>query len=128
MLEYNPLEPAAWILMRQCRQDAGTGNIALRSGEVVGADIASANRDETVFTQPEEFRLDRPNHRSHLSFGAGRHICPGAALARLEANEVLNALLDRLACISPWPDHVYGVVPNGSMDPGPAIPCLIEIA
>jgi cytochrome P450 len=119
--------PPAWVLMRRCTSDTRVGNVAVRSGEVVGAGIASANRDESVFVEPEAFRLDRPNQRSHLSFGAGRHICPGASLARLEAAVVLDTLIDRVAGIRPIPHHVYGLVPNGSIEPVPAIPCLIDV-
>ncbi|MFI5485953.1 cytochrome P450 [Micromonospora echinaurantiaca] len=54
--------------------------------------FGSANRDETVFTDPDTFRLDRhPN--DHLSFGGGVHYCLGARLARLELTAVFTELL-----------------------------------
>lgn len=55
----------------------------------------AANRDPLRFDVPDEFRLDRPDARSHLAFGKGLHFCVGAALARLEARVVLRRLLDR---------------------------------
>ncbi len=55
---------------------------------------ASANRDERVFSEPNRFILDRrPN--SHLSFGAGIHVCLGRPLARLEVAVTLPLLLSR---------------------------------
>ncbi|MAO52569.1 MAG: cytochrome [Pusillimonas sp.] len=55
---------------------------------------ASANRDERVFSEPNRFILDRrPN--SHLSFGAGIHVCLGRPLARLEVAVTLPLLLNR---------------------------------
>jgi cytochrome P450 len=60
--------------------------------------FASANRDESQWDEPDEFRLDRAPDvgRSHLSFGFGAHFCPGAALARLEARVTLQLLGQRL--------------------------------
>ncbi|MGH3678062.1 MAG: cytochrome P450 [Mycobacterium sp.] len=54
----------------------------------------AANRDPDHFEAPNEFRLDRPNAKGHISFGKGAHFCVGAALARLEARIVLGMLLD----------------------------------
>lgn len=53
---------------------------------------ASANRDEAVFGDPDEFRLDR-DPADNLLYGAGVHVCPGAPLARLELCLVAEELL-----------------------------------
>ncbi|HKX66590.1 MAG TPA: cytochrome P450 [Intrasporangium sp.] len=53
---------------------------------------ASANRDERVFGDPDEFRLDR-DPGDNLLYGRGIHDCPGAPLARLELRVVVEALL-----------------------------------
>lgn len=53
---------------------------------------ASANRDESVFEHPEEFRLDR-NPTLNLLYGAGLHVCPGAPLSRLELRVLMEELL-----------------------------------
>ena len=62
--------------------------------------VASANRDETHFVDPQEFRLDRPDPRGHFGFGGGPHVCPGATLARLEARVAVEVLLDRVATMT----------------------------
>jgi cytochrome P450 len=67
----------------------------------------AANRDPLHFDNPDEFRLDRPTGKSHISFGKGIHFCVGAVLARLEANVVLRHLLEntsnvRAADAGPW--------------------------
>lgn len=59
----------------------------------------AANRDPLHFGDPEEFRLDRPAIKGHISFGKGIHFCVGAALARLEAKIVLGQLLERTSHI-----------------------------
>ena len=65
-------------------------------GEKIVFGLASANRDEAVHADPDEFLLDRPNWREHVAFGGGPHVCPGSALARLEAKVVLETILDRV--------------------------------
>ena len=63
---------------------------------------ASANRDEAVFGDPDEFRLDR-DPALNLVYGAGIHVCPGAPLARLELRVVIENLLEHTSRISPVP-------------------------
>jgi cytochrome P450 len=58
--------------------------------------LASANRDPTVFAEPDRFDIRRPNAREHLSFGFGVHNCLGAPLARLEVRIVLEEVSRRL--------------------------------
>lgn len=59
---------------------------------------ASANRDETHFSDASEFRIDRDplETRRHLTFGHGNHSCVGSALARAELRAGLKTLLTRL--------------------------------
>jgi cytochrome P450 len=54
-----------------------------------------ANRDELMFSQPDELNLDRPVN-PHLAFGAGVHHCLGAQLARVELQEAMKGLLSRM--------------------------------
>lgn len=68
------------------------GGHALPAGTRIAALWASANRDESVFGDPDEFRLDR-DPALNLLYGAGVHICPGAPLARLELLTVMEELL-----------------------------------
>jgi cytochrome P450 family 142 subfamily A polypeptide 1 len=67
----------------------------LKQGEKIILLFESANFDETVFGDPEQFRIDRyPNN--HMAFGFGTHFCLGNQLARLELSMMNQRLLQRL--------------------------------
>lgn len=63
------------------------------AGEPIALVYAAANRDEDVFPDPTDFRLDRPNMKESVTFGRGPHMCLGAPLARLEMRVALEELL-----------------------------------
>ncbi|MFI5591546.1 cytochrome P450 [Amycolatopsis sp. NPDC051758] len=66
------------------------------AGTFVLACLGSANRDERYFgPDADQLRLDRPEARHQVSFGAGPHHCLGAALARLEGQVAINRLVQR---------------------------------
>ena len=81
---------------RQATADFELGGQKIRAGEKVVFFHASANRDETVFEQPDRFDVGRdPN--PHMAFGGGGpHFCLGANLARLEIRVMFEHLLDRM--------------------------------
>jgi cytochrome P450 len=82
-------------IVRTATEDIELGGRTIRAGDAVALFFNSANRDETVFANADQFRIDRrPN--PHLAFGLGRHHCIGAHLARLEMRALLKALLPRL--------------------------------
>jgi cytochrome P450 len=66
------------------------------AGSFVLACLGSANRDERFFgPEAGELRVDRPDARAQVSFGAGPHHCLGAALARLEGQVAIGRLVER---------------------------------
>jgi cytochrome P450 len=82
-------------IVRTATEDVELGGETIRAGEAVALFFNSANRDETVFADADQFRIDRrPN--PHLAFGLGRHHCIGAHLARQEMRALLRTLLPRL--------------------------------
>jgi cytochrome P450 len=98
---------------RRCMRDAEVGDVPIHKGDLVHVGLASGNRDETVYEDPDVFRLDRADPRNHLGFGAGSHICPGATLARMEAVTAVQTLLDRVAELLPVPGAEYPPLPGG---------------
>ena len=77
---------------RIATQDVELGGRRIAAGERISLIWAAANRDEAVFGDPGEFRLDR-DPALNLLYGAGIHVCPGAPLARLELQLVIEELL-----------------------------------
>jgi cytochrome P450 len=101
-------EPPALSCSRFAARGVELGGVAIPPGSHVLISIAAASRDPERFPSPELFDVGRRPERS-LAFGGGRHVCLGAALARLEAVLALDALLraaPRLAldCDVRWRD------------------------
>lgn len=69
---------------RRATEDVTLSGVVVPKDAKVLVCLGSANRDETHFTDPHTFDLDRPNARDHLGFGNGIHVCIGAPLARYE--------------------------------------------
>ena len=73
--------------------------------------LGAANRDPSVFPDPDVFDLRRENARKHLSFGFGRHLCAGAPLARLEARVVFEELTRLRPDLRLVPDQLLEYMP-----------------
>lgn len=75
------------------------GGVDIPAGSFLYISNGAANRDARRFENPAEFQVDRKNARLHVAFGAGRHACPGAPLARAETIVALNRMFDRTSNI-----------------------------
>ena len=82
-------------MVRTVTQDTEFGGQQLKKGEKVVIFFGSANRDEEVFEDPEEFRIDR-EHNPHMAFGTGPHRCLGSNLGRREVKVALEEFLRRI--------------------------------
>jgi cytochrome P450 len=76
--------------------------VTVRAGEPVVVYLASANHDESVYTDPDELDFRR-QESTHVGFGHAAHHCLGAPLARMELQVAMRTLLTRfpglrLAC------------------------------
>lgn len=89
---------------RQVTRATTLAGVALDEGALIAAVVASANRDERHWTNPERLDIHR-REGPHLAFATGPHACVGAPLARREAMGALQALFDRLPNLRLAPDH-----------------------
>jgi cytochrome P450 PksS len=93
LLRYaGPIESAP---IRFAATDIDVRGTLIPKGSPVSVVILAANRDPSVFDEPDRLDLARsPN--PHLAFGAGTHFCLGTILARMEASLAISALITRL--------------------------------
>jgi hypothetical protein len=86
----SPVQLTDRVALRDC-EVAGT---RVRAGEIVALLLGAANRDPAIFADPDRLDVGR-RYNPHLAFSQGVHFCLGAALARLEAQCAIAALLAR---------------------------------
>jgi cytochrome P450 len=93
LLRYVPLGVATG-LPRVATEDVELGGVLVRAGEFVMPVMTAANRDDTVFGDPDQLDFTRRGN-AHFTFGHGVHRCLGAALARMELHIAIGSLLAR---------------------------------
>ncbi|MEV7795479.1 cytochrome P450 [Streptomyces sp. NPDC087512] len=82
-------------LARIALEDVELGGVRIRAGDAVYVSYLAANRDPEVFPDPDTVDFSR-GPGAHVSFGFGPHSCPGALLARMEAELLVGTLVDRV--------------------------------
>ncbi len=96
-------------MRRTATEDAKLNGQSISKGDKVALWYISANFDENIFENPNDFLIDRANARRHLSFGAGIHRCVGDGLAELQLRILWEELLARdirVEIVGP-PERVY---------------------
>jgi cytochrome P450 len=83
-------------LFRVCTQDSEVAGTQISKGQMLWVMFGSANRDETVFPDPDRFDSTRKNLTDTFAFGRGAHFCIGAPLARLEIRVLFEELAKRV--------------------------------
>lgn len=96
-------EGVRWVtpvkhFMRTATADCELAGQKIAKGDWLMLCYSSANRDELVFDDPFEFKIDRKDN-AQLGFGYGVHVCLGQHLARLEMRVLMEELFDRVASV-----------------------------
>lgn len=92
----NPIRTA----MRIAVEDFEYKGFSFEKGTLVALSLSGASRDGENFIDPASFAPSRENARDHTAFSFGIHHCLGAALARVELQELLRSILDKWADIA----------------------------
>jgi cytochrome P450 len=100
--------PVPCGVARVALEDVEFSGTPIPKGSGILGMIISANRDESVFEDPDTLDLGRTPNR-HLSFGFGSHFCLGNQLARFEGRAALNALVQTF-------DHIELAVPRSALE------------
>jgi cytochrome P450 len=92
MLRYDPPVTQSG---RLAPRDIEIGGVPIRQGQSITTVLAAASRDPDVYPDPDRFDVEREDTH-HQAFGGGAHLCLGAHLARLEAEEAIGGLITRV--------------------------------
>ncbi|MEU6241948.1 cytochrome P450 [Streptomyces sp. NPDC047024] len=88
--------PTSHVLIRFATEDVPVGDKVIPAGDALIVSYGAIGRDEEAHgPSAGEFDITRETKNRHISFGHGPHVCPGAALSRLEAGVALPALYAR---------------------------------
>ena len=108
--------PQLLTFPRYAQEDVDLHGAPIRKGEPVTAAIAAVNRDPRAFADPDRLDVTRPaGPAAHLGYAHGPHFCLGAALARVQTEVALTALLPR------FPNLTLAAAPDDvrrDLDPG----------
>jgi cytochrome P450 len=104
-------DPPVTMLTRTVADPVCLRGVDIAEGERIVVGISSANRDESVFAEPDVFDIDRPDISRHLAFGKGAHLCLGNELARLEARVTLEVFLTMVERAEFQPGFAYEKIP-----------------
>ncbi|MDH4168804.1 MAG: cytochrome P450 [Acidimicrobiia bacterium] len=99
-------------MWRIVRRDTELAGVSLPAGSRVVAMFTSANRDESLFADPDTFDPDRDGLTNQIAFGKGVHYCLGANLSRLEGTIALEELSRRIAAFRLADSNDYAYHPS----------------
>jgi cytochrome P450 len=112
------VSPPVIQFRRTATRDTEIGGRSIKKGDKIYLSYPAANRDPTVFADPDRFDITRENASKHLSFGTGPHVCLGARLARLQLKLLLKEIITRIPDIrmSQTPEFLRTIWFNAIID------------
>ncbi len=103
-------EAPVQFLARRATKDVELNGTLIPKDSMILVGYGPASRDESKFSCPHQFDIERSNVGAHLAFGSGGHFCPGALLARQEMMSSFRGLirrLDKIELAKPLPTPVH---------------------
>ena len=97
-------------MRRTATKDCEVAGQKIAEGEKVVLYYGAANRDETVFADPDTFDVERENAKDHIAFGIGPHVCLGQRVANMQRDAAYRKLLTRFPDIR-WTGDMQ-IAPN----------------
>jgi cytochrome P450 len=94
-------------MARTALVDTELGGKQIKAGDKVAMWYVSGNRDDAQFEKPDDFVIDRPNARSHVSFGYGIHRCLGNRLGEMQLRILWEEIMKRFETIEVVGEPVY---------------------
>jgi cytochrome P450 len=88
-------QTAVLHMRRTATQDTELGGKQIKKGDKVVMWYISANRDDSVMSEPDRLIIDRANARQHVAFGFGIHRCMGNRLAEMQLRIVWEEVMKR---------------------------------
>ena len=110
----------AW--RRKATRDAEIAGVKIPEGSGVLLLMGSANRDASVFENPDVFDIGRENARSHMSFGYGIHFCLGNLLAKLQGKVALEEITKKIPTLRLMPGADINFIENLSFRVPTSVP------
>jgi cytochrome P450 len=106
------------FMRRTALEDTELGGKQIKKGDKVVMWYVSGNRDERSIDRPNEFLIDRPNARKHLSFGFGIHRCMGNRLAEMQIRILWEEIMKRFEKVEVVgePEYARSVFVHGILD------------
>lgn len=98
-------DPPVKAIYRLAQKSTTVADIDVPAGTVINISLTGANNDPRQFDDPDLFDIDRQRLRDNIAFSRGKHACPGAPLARLEARVSIERLLARTSDIRISEEH-----------------------
>jgi cytochrome P450 len=94
-------------MARTALVDTELGGKQIKAGDKVAMWYVSGNRDDARFENPDDFVIDRPDARSHVSFGYGIHRCLGNRLGEMQLRILWEEIMKRFDTIEVVGEPVY---------------------
>ena len=113
-------------LYRRTTVDTTIGGVPIPKDAIVWVSYGAANRDSSLFDEPDKLQCPRGNARQNLTFGYGAHYCVGPLLARLQLREAVTRAAKRFPEMRLVPDAIVPEIPHHGLRAPLTLPVLLK--